>query len=55
MNELTQAYFDYAVLPIDAALTARAAAERIKLRLKRTVEDLSLIHIFGAALVGNGR
>ncbi len=40
VNELTQAYFDYAVLPIDAALTARAAAERIKLRLKRTVEDI---------------
>jgi outer membrane murein-binding lipoprotein Lpp len=40
MSALTQTGFDYAALPIDAALTARAAAERIKLRLKRTVEDI---------------
>lgn len=40
MSELTQVGFDYAALPVDAALTARAAAERIKLRLKRTVEDV---------------
>lgn len=40
MSELTQVGFDYAALPVDAALTARAAAERIKLRLKRTVEDI---------------
>ena len=40
MNDLTQIGFDYAALPVDAALTARAAAERIKLRLKRTVEDI---------------
>jgi len=37
MSELIQTGFDYAALPVDAALTARAAAERIKLRLKRTV------------------
>ncbi len=40
MSDLIQAGFDYAALPVDAALTARAAAERIKLRLKRTVEDI---------------
>lgn len=40
MSELTQVGFDYAALPVDAAITARAAAERIKLRLKRTVEDV---------------
>lgn len=40
MSELTQVGFDYAALPVDAALNARAAAERIKLRLKRTVEDI---------------
>lgn len=40
MSELTQTGFDYAALPVDAALNARAAAERIKLRLKRTVEDI---------------
>lgn len=40
MNDLTQTGFDYAALPVDAALNARAAAERIKLRLKRTVEDI---------------
>ena len=40
MSELIQIGFDYAALPVDAALTARAAAERIKLRLKRTVEDI---------------
>lgn len=40
MSDLIQTGFDYAALPVDAALTARAAAERIKLRLKRTVEDI---------------
>lgn len=40
MNDLIQSSFDYAALPVDAALNARAAAERIKLRLKRTVEDI---------------
>lgn len=40
MSELIQTGFDYAALPVDAALNARAAAERIKLRLKRTVEDI---------------
>ncbi len=40
MSAMTQTGFDYAALPVDAALNARAAAERIKLRLKRTVEDI---------------
>ena len=40
MNDMMQTGFDYATLPVDAALNARAAAERIKLRLKRTVEDI---------------
>jgi hypothetical protein len=40
MNDMIQTGFDYAELPVDAALNARAAAERIKLRLKRTVEDI---------------
>ncbi len=40
MSGMTQVGFDYAALPVDSALTARAAAERIKLRLKRTVEDI---------------
>lgn len=40
MSALIQTGFDYAALPVDAALNARAAAERIKLRLKRTVEDI---------------
>lgn len=40
MNDMMQTGFDYAALPVDAALNARAAAERIKLRLKRTVEDI---------------
>ena len=40
MSDLIQTGFDYAALPVDSALTARAAAERIKLRLKRTVEDI---------------
>lgn len=40
MSGMMQVGFDYAALPVDSALTARAAAERIKLRLKRTVEDI---------------
>lgn len=40
MSDLIQTGFDYAALPVDTALNARAAAERIKLRLKRTVEDI---------------
>ncbi|WP_169247993.1 DUF3102 domain-containing protein [Candidatus Competibacter phosphatis] len=35
-----QAGFDYEVLPVEIAVKSRAAAERIKLRLKRTVEDI---------------
>ena len=37
---MTQAAFDYTALPVELAVTTRAAAERIKLRLKRTVEDI---------------
>lgn len=40
MNDMTQAAFDYTALPVELAMTTRAAAERIKLRLKRTVEDI---------------
>ena len=40
MNDLIQSSFDYAALPAATAMTTRAAAERIKLRLKRTVEDI---------------
>lgn len=40
MNELIQATFDYESLPAQSAILARTAAERIKLRLKRTVEDI---------------
>lgn len=40
MSGMLQVGFDYTALPVDSALTARAAAERIKLRLKRTVEDI---------------
>ena len=37
---MTQAGFDYAALPSEMAFETRAAAERIKLRLKKTVEDI---------------
>ena len=40
MSEMIQAGFDYAVLPVESAIVARTAAERIRLRLKRTVEDI---------------
>ncbi|MBK9952918.1 MAG: hypothetical protein IPP10_15830 [Candidatus Competibacteraceae bacterium] len=40
MNAMTQAGFDYAALPSEMAFETRAAAERIKLRLKKTVEDI---------------
>ena len=40
MSEMVQTGFDYGALSSETALTARAAAERIKLRLKRTVEDI---------------
>lgn len=40
MSDLTQTGFDYAVLPVDIALKAQLAANSIKLRLKRTVEDI---------------
>ena len=40
MSELIQTYFDYAALPVAVALKAQLAANSIKLRLKRTVEDI---------------
>ena len=40
MSDLIQMGFDYAVLPVDVALKAQLAANSIKLRLKRTVEDI---------------
>lgn len=40
MSDMTQTGFDYGVLPAEIAVKSRAAAERIKLRLKRTVEDI---------------
>lgn len=40
MNDLIQTGFDYAALPTDIALKAQLAANSIKLRLKRTVEDI---------------
>lgn len=40
MSEMIQAGFDYGALPAESAIVARTAAERIRLRLKRTVEDI---------------
>jgi FtsZ-binding cell division protein ZapB len=40
MSEVIQTCFDYAALPVDVALKAQLAANSIKLRLKRTVEDI---------------
>ena len=40
MSDLIQTGFDYAALPVDVALKAQLAANSIKLRLKRTVEDI---------------
>ena len=40
MNELQTSLFDYAGLPSVEAVEIRAAAERIKVRLKRTAEDI---------------
>jgi hypothetical protein len=40
MNDLTQQGFDYSMLPGDLWLEVRAAAERVKMRLKRTAEDI---------------
>lgn len=40
MNDMTQTAFDYSDLPAETAMAAKTAAERIKLRLKRTVEDI---------------
>lgn len=39
-NELQATLFDYATLPSGEAVEIRAAAERIKVRLKRTAEDI---------------
>ena len=40
MSDMMQTGFDYGALPVELAVKSRAAAERIKLRLKRTVEDI---------------
>lgn len=40
MNDLIQTGFDYAALPVESATRAQIAASNIKLRLKRTVEDI---------------
>ena len=40
MSDLIQIGFDYGALPSDVALKAQLAANSIKLRLKRTVEDI---------------
>lgn len=40
MNEMMQTGFDYAALPGEVAIKAQMAAVSIKLRLKRTVEDI---------------
>jgi hypothetical protein len=40
MNDLIQSGFDYTTLPTDVATKAQIAASNIKLRLKRTVEDI---------------
>lgn len=40
MSDLIQTGFDYSALPYDVALKAQLAANSIKLRLKRTVEDI---------------
>lgn len=40
MNELTQTSFDYAALPIEAAMSGRIVGERLRTRLKRTVQDI---------------
>jgi len=49
MNELTQQTFNYFALPDDIAVEARAVAERVKMRLRRTAEDIVEI---GRELVG---
>lgn len=40
MNDMIQTGFDYAALPVEIATRAQIAASNIKLRLKRTVEDI---------------
>ena len=40
MSDMMQTGFDYGTMPVELAVKSRAAAERIKLRLKRTVEDI---------------
>ena len=40
MNEIQQLTFDYSALPADVATVARLASERIKMRLRRTAEDI---------------
>ncbi len=40
MNEVTQVAFDYSTVPQEDALQLRMAADRIRLRMKRTAEDI---------------
>lgn len=40
MNQLTEQLFDYSSLSSELAITTKVTAERIKLRLNRTVEDI---------------
>lgn len=40
MNELQQDFFDYGLLPINDAMELNAIKERVKIRLKRTAEDI---------------
>lgn len=40
MNEITQHTFDYSTLPEAIAIEARGASERIRMRLRRTAEDI---------------
>ena len=40
MNDLIQTGFDYAALPVESALNGRVVGERLRTRLKRTVQDI---------------
>jgi uncharacterized protein YaaR (DUF327 family) len=42
-TDLVQSTFDYSVLPTETALELRMSAERVRMRLKRTVEDIVAI------------
>ena len=40
MNDMIQTGFDYAALQANVAIAARATGERLRMRLKRTVQDI---------------